>query len=154
MDFGYSYSTVYTPQNPIGPEFAKKLPIEIMQHAGCKYTCTETPEGLVLSHTERCGSGAYRPYIQIVRCGEGDDNTLTILGEPALFVRVFMCFWYVGLVISAAFAALLFWITKEAFYVVSFVMMAGMIVFGYFLCKMFTKMYYNDIVAIIRHTAP
>ena len=153
MNFGYSYSTVYTPQNPIGPEFAKNLPIEIMQHAGCKYACTETPEGLVLNPTERCGTSAYRPCIRITRCGESNENTIMILGEPARFIRIFMCFWYVGIGMIAAFAALIFLITKE-FYAVPFMLMAGWTVFGYLYCKMFTKMYYNDIVAIIKHTAP
>ncbi len=152
MNFGFSYSTVYTPQNPIGPEFAKNLPTEIMQHAGCKYTCMETPEGLVLNPAFRYGRNAYMPCIRITRSGEGDDHTLTISGELAPFVRVFMCIWFLGLAMIAAFAALIFWINKE-FYAVPFLMIAGMVVLGYLMCKFLTKMYFDDIVVIIKHTA-
>ena len=153
MNLGFSCYAEHTPQKPIGPEFAKNLPVEIMQHAGYKYTCTETPEGLVLNPTERYGRNAYLPCIQITRCSEGDDNTITILGEFAPFIRVFMCFWYVGLMMIAALAALISWINKE-FYAVPFLMTTFMIIFGYLYFKMFTKMYYNDIVAVIKHAAP
>ena len=135
----------------ISPACLNDLPNMIRKHTDWEYACAQTDTGCVLMPTFR--NMPYRnsfvPEIDITASHNNGQTVLHMRGQPVVFVRVFMAFWF-SFLLMMEINVLAIAITSGLDSIIPAFIPIIMCAFGYFLCKIGTKVTFRSIVKAIQ----
>ena len=155
MSFGFSQSADLRMDCPMDGDSAERIYGAVKQHAHQTYTCTPTPEGCFLKPVFRGMTfrNSFAPEIRIAVSQEDGKTVLHLYGQPVPMVLVFMGVWlgFLALIGMILLADFLFSRTGNPMFLL---IIPGMALYGYGLCKLGTWIAFREVLKAIRKAFP
>lgn len=150
MNFIFEHTAKYATEKISCSEQLKDLPDIVQKHSGWNYSYKTTENGCFLEPTSRNNPyiNSFAPEIDIVVSYNGVQAIFDIKGRPVKFVRWFVSFWLIGILMLQIFV-LIFALEPQAYRFIDFIPLY-MFIFGCCLCRFATKSTFDAVVKAVQ----
>ena len=146
----FTQSIKYSTNRYVSPDCFEKLPGLISKYTDLDYTYQKKNGGCFLypSFGNMSCRNAFVPEIDIVFSSEEADDVICISGRPVKVVRIFMTLWFVFSLLAEG-LLIVDVLTAESDSLELLIPFA-IGVFGFLVCKLFTKAAFDAVVKVIK----